>query len=380
MAPAPKEKKINLSRWRPLGLFALVGAASLGLSWWSYLKSGSRQAVQVAQVEDLAALQDNNPYELVFTQGGEVVISYFSLAGDYKVNAKVPRRVVNGRESKEADQLFRLVLNQNGFKSTGWTAVKGQALGYILVTEQGSNGNTRQAFGWRVPQQGKCGWGEGVTKVDVSDKLKAIRDRGETIIKAQCWENFEDKDGEPEDFVLTGHDFLMVVSVKSGGASPSPSPDPDPSADPSPSPDPDGGHPRFWVRKYEDKDGDGTRDDGEDSPGAAWDFQYRVNDGEWQDYQTDAATGLGPLISVATGDKVEVEEVTKKGWTLTSANNQVKTLNENRIYGFGFGNKKQSFPPQQPDTGTPTWLTLGLLAAAAGFTLVKLAKLLAHVR
>ncbi|MFH1280189.1 MAG: hypothetical protein ABII08_01080, partial [Candidatus Beckwithbacteria bacterium] len=135
----------------------------------------------------------------------------------------------------------------------------------------------------------------------------------------------------------------------------SPSPSPSPSVSPSPSPEPDKA--LFVIRKYKDDDKDGVWDSNEGSTGQAWQFQYKLNDGNWQDYWTNDSSGWGGWITVNDDTKVEVKEIEKSDWVNTTGLVKIEYLDEGRSYYFDFGNYPKpgvvvTVPPvQAPEAG-----------------------------
>jgi uncharacterized repeat protein (TIGR01451 family) len=161
----------------------------------------------------------------------------------------------------------------------------------------------------------------------------------------------------------------------------SPSPSPSPSVSPSPSPSPVPGKAQFSIRKFKDDDKDGTWDGNEGATGREWQFQYRLNDGDWRDYTTPSGTGWGDTISVDKDTKVEVKEITQDGWTNTTGLTMIKVLNEEKVYYFDFGNFQvptvvaASTPPVVPQAGSgSSWLPW--LSVAAVGVLLQLAALI----
>lgn len=92
------------------------------------------------------------------------------------------------------------------------------------------------------------------------------------------------------------------------------------------------------IRKFKDNDRDGSWDSNEPSTGYDWQFQYRYNDGNWQDYTAWGNSGWGGIVTVGQGTKVEVKELERDGWTNTTGLTLIKILEETKVYYFDFGN------------------------------------------
>jgi hypothetical protein len=117
----------------------------------------------------------------------------------------------------------------------------------------------------------------------------------------------------------------------------------------------------FVVEKFDDQDGDGSRDDNE--PGLDWEFEWDLNhDENWRDYITyDDKDGRGGEVGgLKDGDIVRVREKGKDGWTATTGTEKTITMEEERIKLVVFGNrrekpevKKGSVPSELPKTGAP---------------------------
>lgn len=154
----------------------------------------------------------------------------------------------------------------------------------------------------------------------------------------------------------------------------SPSPSPSPSASPSPVPSPLPGTANFAIRKFNDADKDGSWDGNEGSTGREWQFQYRLNDGDWHDYLTPAGSGWGSTITVDKDTKIEINEIEQSGWTNTTGLTLIKILEENKVYYFDFGNFRnpdlvEALPPAVvPEAGIgfriQPWLIIAGIGAA----------------
>lgn len=130
---------------------------------------------------------------------------------------------------------------------------------------------------------------------------------------------------------------------------PEATPSPEPSPTPSPLPSPEPGQAAFVIRKFNDTDKDGTWDANETSTGLDWYFDYRLNDGDWQEYRAAADSGWGGVISVEKNTKVEAKERTVDGWTNSTGLTQIRILENEQVYYFDFGN----FQPPQAEAVEP---------------------------
>ncbi len=208
-------------------------------------------------------------------------------------------------------------------------------------------------------------------KSGLSEKI--VVDKGSKItveeVAKKNWKQTEPKTKTKIVTLTEAKNYAILFGNHWLGASPSPSASPDKAS--------------FRIRKFNDKNNNGELDSDEASTEKEWEFKYKIGDGEWvTGYKTNASTGLGQIIKVAKGREVTVEEIEQSGWEVTTDKTQTKTLSEAKLYGFAFGNWEQSggespspspspaasFPPKQPDTGSPTWLTVG--AAGVGLVLL----------
>lgn len=125
---------------------------------------------------------------------------------------------------------------------------------------------------------------------------------------------------------------------------PSPTPTPTPSPTPTPTPEPDRGS--FALCKYHDHDADGYRDTNDE--GLDWDFEYRVNGGSWIHYSTGSYwwefwddDGCGKVVTLETGDYVEVRELGRSGWKPTTPEQVSFSINANTTQSYWFGNVQE---------------------------------------
>lgn len=127
-----------------------------------------------------------------------------------------------------------------------------------------------------------------------------------------------------------------------------PSPEPTPVPSPVPSPKPRTG---FRIQKFNDLNGDGTRQDNE--PGLAWEFEWRLeDDDDWEEYETDEDNdGRGEEIDdLEVGDVIVIREKTVSGWKNTTPVQRTLTMEGNEILIARFGNQKL---PGSPTPGSP---------------------------
>ncbi len=105
----------------------------------------------------------------------------------------------------------------------------------------------------------------------------------------------------------------------------------------------------FVIEKFNDLDGDATRDSNEG--GLSWAFEWQLNsDGNWRTYQTYSNQGGrgGTIGDLKTGDVVTVREEMKDGWQATTATEQSVSLVEGQTQRISFGNRQLSAPVPSP--------------------------------
>lgn len=103
----------------------------------------------------------------------------------------------------------------------------------------------------------------------------------------------------------------------------------------------------FYIEKYHDIDGDGTRDSNEE--GLDWTFEWQLNDdGTWREYVTHADNnGRGGNIShLEDGDKVKIREKLRGGWQATTASQKEITVEDEKLILVVFGNREAVASPQ----------------------------------
>jgi hypothetical protein len=138
----------------------------------------------------------------------------------------------------------------------------------------------------------------------------------------------------------------------------------------------------FIIRKFNDADRDGYWDGNETSTGRDWYFDYRLNDGAWQEYKAWGDTGWGGVVSVDKNTKVEVREREVAGWTNSTGLTAIRILDEAKVYYFDFGNFQppqvvEATPPAiVPQAGSGSQLVPWLVVAGLGLSLQLLALLL----
>lgn len=136
----------------------------------------------------------------------------------------------------------------------------------------------------------------------------------------------------------------------------------------------------FYVQKFNDLDGDGSKDDGE--PGLDWEFEWQKNDdGNWRQYITyaDRDGRGGNVANLEPNDKIEIREKAKSGWVATTPTNKTLIMEKEKTKSAQFGNRQpvSSAPPatatpqpQLPQSGstaqTVALLSLGVLAIGLG--------------
>ena len=153
---------------------------------------------------------------------------------------------------------------------------------------------------------------------------------------------------------------------------------PSPSPSSSPSASPGINQAGFVIHKFLDVNKNGVREVGEGTTNRTWEFEYRIDGGEKQSYMIEPGEEEGEEIIVNKGAKVKVAELGQEGWLNTTGAELTKTLADPKLYTFYFGNwpvggapPAGGFPPTQPDTGTPTWITLSLALSITVITIIK---------
>lgn len=146
---------------------------------------------------------------------------------------------------------------------------------------------------------------------------------------------------------------------------------------PSPSPSPNANQAMFVIHKFLDVNKNSVRETGEGTTNRTWEFEYQIDGGEKQTYTIEPGEEEGEKIIVNKGVKVKVAELGQEGWLNTTGAELTKTLADPKLYTFYFGNwpvggVAGGFPPTQPDTGAPTWLTLSLALSIMVITIIKI--------
>lgn len=124
----------------------------------------------------------------------------------------------------------------------------------------------------------------------------------------------------------------------------------------------------FAVEKYEDVDGDGSRDGGE--KGLDWKFEWdRNHDENWRAYETYAnSNGRGGTVGdLKENDVIRIREKGKDGWKHTTSAEITLTMRKNEIQVAVFGNQRtkptiitKEPPKELPTTGFNPSAGLGL--------------------
>lgn len=134
----------------------------------------------------------------------------------------------------------------------------------------------------------------------------------------------------------TDNDCVAASPTPSPSPSVSPSPTPSPTPSPSVAPNTAG----FILEKYEDTNGNASRDSSE--KGLSWNFTWDLNgDANWRDYVAYAEkNGQGGTVGgLKDGDKIRAREADKAGWNATTATEVSFTLKNNEVYVARFGNR-----------------------------------------
>ncbi len=347
-------KKIKWLKWLGLGL--VVGGVVLGLSVKTYLASLNEKEVLIAQVSSSAAVE--------YSKDGQVRVYYDDLDGYY------PR----GSDLFVNNTIYDL---NDG---------RPQAVDSIQV-KAGDSITTRL---WDHDRIYYLGSKEAVNNTCGSKSVKAqvagVEASGEPIEAVQCW---NDQNGRNYD------DALLILSYKPGTTSEGDGGDDDGNDgnddyddnrndgnDDYNDNDDDGDETRWVVRKYLDANRDGIRETGEAATNREWQFEYRVNGGRKKIYSIEPGNELGDEVMANKGDKIWVHELGQADWLNTTGATKEMVLDEEKLYYFNFGGwpvngvvpttTGRSFAGRQPDTGTPTMLTLGALGLGVGLVYVKL--------
>ncbi|MBU0618811.1 hypothetical protein KKD62_01090, partial [Patescibacteria group bacterium] len=144
-----------------------------------------------------------------------------------------------------------------------------------------------------------------------------------------------------------------------------PTPTPTDTPTPTPTPAPERG--KFKICKFNDQNDNQYWDENEN--GLSWNFLYRVNDGEWIDYEAQddwwrfwEKKGCGIYVWLNTDDQVDIKEMTIYGWLATTPSEISFTIETDEIHVFEFGNREEYQPTPTPTpTGPPTPTPTGTL-------------------
>lgn len=333
-----------------------VVAVSLFASVWSYRVSLNRAEPQIAEV---TAGVTTNPFNLSgFTKEGKLKV--YNIGSVYLAF----RFIYN-------NQIYDYQTNPNQNATTAFSVKSGETVNLTACVNKYCD---FAPYGWLPPTAANtrnC-------KSDTDPVVAGAQAAGEIVVSVQCWQD-ESTDTDPYD------DFEIVITQLGAAVLPSPSPSPSASPSPSPavSPQPSASpgasainndQAQFVIRKFNDSNKNGVKDEQEGSVKKEWLFKVSQNADPPYDYTVDADSGEGRTITVGKGTKVTVEEVLQPGWGVTTDKVQVKNLTESRLYRFDFGNNNGAagaVGPSQPDTGAPTGLTLSLALSIIVITIIK---------
>lgn len=134
----------------------------------------------------------------------------------------------------------------------------------------------------------------------------------------------------------------------------------------------------FYITKYEDKDGDATRDS--DENGLSWEFEWmKDNDGVWHAYTTaQNDDGKGTIVDGFNDSQtVTIREKMKEGWKATTGTQVTVQMERGQTKHIMFGNQplkptvvQHGVPQQLPKTGSEhigfIMISLGLLTTGYG--------------
>jgi len=347
-------------KFRWLGLGLAVGLLSLTVSAKTYLTSVNKQEVQLATLSSTITGLEKSPVTLDgFSKSGKLRISLFpgfEMPGRFSLTYNGQSHVVD--------------VPLNGYGDTEFKVSSGDTV--KMVFEMHWEGTDYLMYGFVPPQGDLCGLAP-FAQIDIKPMVEKVEAYGEDIIEIQCW-NDEEKD---PDINADFNEAVVILSYVPGSIS-----DDDDDDDDS---DDDGDEARFVIRAFEDEDEDRKWDEDEASVGEEITFEYRVNDGDWKEYATDTDSGWGDVIKAGLGSKIEIKAENLDNFTMTGDSPQVKILDNDDTYYFDFGyvnkssvgsnnddNGSSDFRATQPDTGTATWLTLGVLGLGLGLLVTKM--------
>lgn len=345
----PKKKSKSFIKWiKWLGLGLVVSSIALGLSVKTYLSSLSREEVLIAEVGGEA---------VKYSKAGQVRVYYADLNGVYPqgvdlfINTKIVADLNDGKP-----QIVDTI--QVGIGES--------------VTTKLWDHDQIDYKGWVEPNEDDtCGT---TSKQDISSLVSDVESAGEPIESIQCW---SDEVGS------NYNDALLILSYNPSNAGSGDDTfgvggNSDTDSDSSNNSDSDT---KWVVRKYLDANRNGIRETGEAGTNREWQFEYQINGGKKKIYSIEPGDELGLEIDANKGDTISVHELGQADWLNTTGSTVEKKLEEEKLHYFNFGGwpvngvtttDDGSFPATQPNTGTPTWLTFGVLLAGLGLLAIKL--------
>jgi hypothetical protein len=336
---------------RPLILGSLVLVGVLAASVWSYRTSLNRIGVEPFIAVVRPGSINSNPFNITgFTTEGKLRVYSSPSFGDDIIKYKF---LYN-------NQTYEYNITGYTTADTTFSVKPGDTINLTISNAW----NNIQLYGWAAPTD--QGVGSCITKLQ--GYVSAAQTANFSIVSQQCWN--DDNNGDDN------YDDLAILIAQMPGAVASPSPSPSPSSSPSASPEPSpsaspttSDQTRYQVRPFNDANRNGVRDNNEGQIAEA-EFKYKIsiNSDPPQDYTVGKGSD-GSIITAGQGAKLTVEQVDQPGWIRTTSQTVVLNMTDKSLYQVDFGNYNPAAgggiaAPTQPDTGTPTALTLSLLVAA----------------
>jgi hypothetical protein len=329
---------------RPLILGSLVLIGVFAASVWSYRTSLNRVGVEpfIAVVRPVSVT--SNPFN----------ITGFPIEGRLRIysSPSFPEDTVTYKFLYN-NQTYSYNITGYTFADTTFSAKPGDTVNMQVMV------GAHSLYGWAVPTD------QGVNQcpANLQPNLLAAQAANMPIISQQCWNDDANSDDYYEDI------SVLVAQIPGTAASPSPSPSPSAaaSASPSPSPSPSAAinsdQVQYQILPFNDANRNGVRDGGEGAiQGIAFKYKVYINADPPQDYTVESGAE-GKVVNSGKGTKLKVEQIDNPGWVRTTPSSVSIEMTESKLYKVEFGNYGGSMP-SQPDTGTPTAVTVSLLILA----------------
>jgi hypothetical protein len=332
-----------MKRTLVLGSLVLVGV--FAASVWSYRTSLNRIGVEpfIAVVKPTSIT--TNPFNITgFPIEGKLKIYSSPSFSDDVISFKF---IVNG-------QTYNYTITGSSSVNTDFSVKPGDTVNLTVYMTDGVK--NFYFYGWAAPTD------QGVSScpTKLQSRLAAAQAANLSIISQQCWNDDKVGDDYYDDLAI------LIAQIPGTAVSPSPSPSPSAGASPSPSASLTAEQVQYQVLPFNDANRNGVRDSGEGTiPGATFKYKVYINADPPQDYTVEAGAE-GKIIDSGKGTKLKVEQIDTPGWVRTTPPSVSIEMTESKLYKVDFGNYNQSTGgmPSQPDTGTPTVLTVSLLILA----------------